>query len=344
MGECTVVLTASKYKTETFTETIKAGETVRKEKLSLKKEEGHLELTLEAETLPLILDISKVIITATKEGAEDVTGSFDESGNAELTLEEGTWSVQIEAEGFAVWNDEIDIQSEEENKKEDIVLEGVTLSQNEIPDRDQLIDLLDNNLPKYYSYEQGDFDRYGNYITDIDHRTLSSIVWQMVFLHDRYPMLDISPKERPNNNYTDNPLGYDIGGPVLVGWYKIKEESVRWAAYNIFNISETEYEKIKEAYDSSEEAHQVIDNSIWGNFYYDEGYYYAGGVGYEDADGFWLKEIEGIERRGKSYIIDTVAEANPMGSNEEVTHRQSYEVEYRTKDGVSFWSYIKQTK
>ena len=232
----------------------------------------------------------------------------------------------------------------ESNYVEAISKMGLTLSENEIPDRNQLIDLLDYNLPKYYSYEQGDFDLYGNYITDIDHGTLSSIVWQMVFLHDRYPMLDISPEEWPSDNYTDNPFGYDIGGPVPDGWHKIKEESVRWAAYNIFNISETEYEKIKEAYDSSEEAHQVIDNSIWGNFYYYEGYYYAGGVGHEDADGLELKEIEGIERRGKSYIIDTVAEAYPMGTSEKVTHRQSYEVEYRTKDGVSFWSYIKQTK
>ena len=276
---------------------------------------GTLELTLDAETLSFISDMSKVSVKAENASGSTETGTPGEDGKAVLVLEEGTWKITVEAEGFAPWEKEISVISGQTITEPDVSLGGITITGDEIPDQKKLERLIAAEY--YYNYSP----------VTVSYNTLYSITGILTI--QKIEGIEISE---------GNPMNYHHAGPAgdYGEWYGIREADVLWAAKNIFNMTDEDIEVAKQRGEDHQYTYRGGDGNDYSQFYYHDGYYYISPDG-TDSDIFESVEFNSAERRGDRFSISATLKVIPFG--ESATYKDyHYEMEYKNVDGASLWA------
>ncbi len=129
-GEWTVKLRCSGYEKKTVKVTVKAGETSAVDDISLTKIVGFAEMELAPVSVELAGDPSKIVVRATAEGEDEVTGSFDADGKARLELAPGSWKLEVSGDGFETKEFSMDIEKDNTTKEKFIL--GKTASFSDI--------------------------------------------------------------------------------------------------------------------------------------------------------------------------------------------------------------------
>ena len=96
-------------------------EALEKAEQEKKKKEGTLVISLSADTLERVGDVSKIQCIASKDDAEEII-SFDASGTARKSLEKGEWTATIACEGYKSLTLSFKVKSGKETVHEEIVL------------------------------------------------------------------------------------------------------------------------------------------------------------------------------------------------------------------------------
>ena len=296
---------------------------------------GSLKLVLDPGFFIKIGDATKIKGTATRDG-DKKPFTFNADGTAQVELEEGTWTITLEADGYEVLSITKEIRAGETGMEENISLEAEIriLKLEELPDQEQLIRLLG-----YFEYgwQKCNFREYDSTKVETGILFVDACQWPgMALKLEGVPGHD-TRSDNPLNVYIESPQGGITG---------VNKDGYIWIQKNVFNISDKDLEEINKLY----YEHQTVDFEYE---YYEYGGYFYEADNHHKPEGLGLIndhfDIENLtaEYDGTYYSVTfdvyytlehMLNDEKKDDKNHEFVHSYNAKLEFKDVDGLKFWS------
>ncbi|MBR0145738.1 MAG: S8/S53 family peptidase [Eubacterium sp.] len=296
---------------------------------------GSLKLVLDPGFFIKIGDATKIKGTAARDG-DKKPFTFNADGTAQVELEEGTWTITLEADGYEVLSITKEIRAGETGMEENISLEAEIriLKLEELPDQEQLIRLL-----SYFEYgwQECNFREYDSTKVETGILFVDACQWPgMALKLEGVPGHD-TRSDNPLNVYIEPPQGGITG---------VNKDGYIWIQKNVFNISDKDLEEINKLY----YEHQTVDFEYE---YYEYGGYFYEADNHHKPEGLGLIndhfDIENVtaEYDGTYYSVTfdvyytlehVLNDEKKDDKNHEFVHSYNAKLEFKDVDGLKFWS------